>query len=87
MKRIVMAVRDRAADTYGSPFFVVAVGQGVRSFSDEVNRAAPDNQLYMHPEDFDLYELGSFDDSSGTFETDVPRMRAIGKDVSIKVKE
>ena len=84
MKRIVVAVRDRAADTFGSPFYVVAIGQAIRSFSDEVNRRADDNQLFQHPEDFDLYELGVFDDSTGLFETGVPRQAAVGKDLRVR---
>jgi len=84
MKRIVMAVRDRATDSFGSPFYVVARGQAIRSFSDEVNRAAPDNGLYAHPEDYDLYELGEFDDDTGLFATGSPKQIAIGKDLRVK---
>lgn len=84
MKRLIVAVRDRASDSYGAPFMVVARGQAIRSFSDEVNRSASDNPLYQHPEDFDLYELGTFDDSTGLYETGVPQMIAIGKDVVIR---
>ena len=32
---------------------------------DEVNREAADNNLFNHPDDFDLYEIGTFDDSTG----------------------
>lgn len=84
MKRIVLAVRDRASDTFGSPFYSVARGQAIRSFSDEINRNVSDNQLWMHPEDFDLYVLGSFDDSTGLFDVGVPQMIAVGKDLKIK---
>lgn len=84
MKRVVCAVRDRASDTFGSPFYVVARGQAIRNFADEINRSAADNQLYMHPEDFDLYELGFYDDDTGLFETGVPKQIAIGKDLVVK---
>lgn len=86
MKRPILSVRDRAADTFGQPFFPAALGQGIRSFGDEVNRAAQDNPLYAHPEDFDLYEVGVWDDTTGTFESleGGPRMLAIGKDVKVK---
>lgn len=83
MIRIVVAVRDRASDTFGNPFYVVSRGQAIRSFSDEVNRSASDNMLFQHPEDFDLYVLGSFDDDTGMFDTGVPEMIAIGKDLRI----
>lgn len=66
-KKIVCAVFDHAIGTFGQPFFVPATGAAVRSFSDEVNRAAEDNNLYNHPSDFDLCHLGSFDDEQGLF--------------------
>jgi hypothetical protein len=81
MRRLVVAVRDRASDTFGQPFYVVARGQAIRSFSDEINRVAQDNPLNAHPDDFDLYELGTYEDSTGMFETGVPVMVAVGKDL------
>lgn len=81
MKRMVFAVRDRAADTFGAPFCEVARGRAIRAFSDEINRVHTENQLYQHPEDFDLYELGEFDDSTGVFITGTPKQLAVGKDL------
>lgn len=74
----VVAIRDRAADLFSVPSFVVSTGAAVRSFSDSVN--APDSAIHAHPEDYDLYELGTFDDNTGTFTTDQPRQIAVGKD-------
>ena len=68
MKRVVMAIKDLATQLYGQPFFVLARGQGMRTFNDEINRQAPDNGLWTHPEDYELYELGTFDDEKGTFD-------------------
>lgn len=85
MKLIIMSVRDRAADCYGQPFFVPAIGRALRSFQDEINRAAEDNPLYKHPEDFDLYQLGEFEDGDATFKLlDRPQQVAVGKDCSNK---
>lgn len=81
MRYVVCSVRDRASDAFGQPIFVVAVGQAIRSFSDEVNRREGNNALAAHPEDFDLYQLGVFDDNTGLFETETPRQVAIGKDL------
>jgi len=67
MIRVVLSVKDSAAESYGQPFFVTAVGAGLRSFTDEVNRSAADNPMYQHPEHFSLWKLGTFDDSSGVF--------------------
>lgn len=63
---VVVSVKDLAAQAFGRPVFVGAVGVAVRSFSDEVTRDAPDNQMYAHPADFELYQVGEFDDATGT---------------------
>ena len=52
----------------------------VRSFGDEINN--PESAISKHPEDFDLYELGSFNDEDAAFICgERPRQIAIGKDV------
>lgn len=85
MKYKVLAIRDRAIDAYGVPVFVASVGGAIRSFSDEVNRAADNNQFNKHPEDFDLFLLGEFDDADGSFDLrSRPEQVAIGKDLVIK---
>lgn len=83
MRLVIVAIRDRAVDAFGTPFFVPALGGALRSFADEVNRRDPEgkNQLAAHPEDFDLYELGSYNDGDAKFELlEKPRQVAIGKD-------
>jgi len=84
MKLVLCSVKDRAADAYGRPMFVPSSGVAIRSFSDEVNRAADDNQLHNHPDDFDLYEFGVFDDNTGQFEIyELPKLLSLGKQVKI----
>lgn len=68
MKLFVMCARDVKADAFGNPYFAPSIAMAERSFGDEVNRAAEDNILYKHPEDFELYCLGTFDTSSGEFD-------------------
>lgn len=82
-KRCVLAVFDSAIQAFGQPIFVPAIGAGVRSFSDEVNRSAADNQLANHPEDFELHYVADFDDESGEFfePKEGKRVLARGKDV------
>lgn len=63
----VVSVYDSAVNAFARPFFVPSTGVALRSFSDEVNRQAPDNPMSQHPEDFTLYLLGSFDEDSGQF--------------------
>lgn len=80
-KMQVVAVRDRAIDAYMQPWFVVSIGQAIRAFADEINRRATDNPLSAHPEDYDLYHLGEFDQERGVFKTEEgPRQVAVGKE-------
>ena len=85
MKMVICSIRDSAADAYGRPFFLPSVGVAIRSFTDEVNRSAEDNQIYQQPEDFDLFELGEFDDATGKFALlDVPKQLALGRMVKVR---
>jgi len=82
MKIIVVAVRDRQLNSFGRPWYASTRGQAVRSFSDEVNRAAQDNQLYQHPDDFELFLLATFDEEVGRFANlDSPEQLAVGSNV------
>lgn len=80
MKMIVCSIKDRAADAFGRPFYVPAVGVAIRSFQDEVNRDAQDSQIFQHPDDFDLFDLGVFDDATGLFDLHpTPVLLMLGK--------
>lgn len=83
MRYKVFSIRDRAADLFCQPFYSHSTGAAVRSFTDEINN--PQGNFYKHPEDYDLYELGTFDDEFGQFTTDNPRQVCVGKDVAVKV--
>lgn len=80
----IFAVRDRATAQFGTPMFLVSVGQAVRSFTDEINRSSSDNQLFAHPDDFDLFSLGEYDSDTGTFSTSAPEQVCIGKNVKVR---
>lgn len=84
MRYKVVTIRDRVADLFGQPSFVNSIGAAIRSFGDEIKRPpneARPNPLYDHPEDFDFYQLGEYDDETGTFiNEDRPKQIAIGKD-------
>lgn len=61
----IVAVRDIQIEEYLRPFTVPAIGGATRSFTDEVNRTAPDNPMSQHPADYHLFELGTFDTQTG----------------------
>lgn len=82
MLQFIVSVKDRAADVFNRPFFVPHRNVAIRDFTDEVNRSAADNQLNKHPDDFDLYLLGQFDDNTGDFKCEEsPLVLVRGKDV------
>jgi hypothetical protein len=85
MISVIVSVRDTAAEAFGRPMYLQSLGVAIRSFTDEVNREDKDNQLFNHPDDFDLYDLGVFDDSTGKYQIrDNPIVIVRGKDVKIK---
>ncbi|QXP07884.1 MAG: nonstructural protein [Arizlama microvirus] len=59
----IFAIFDIKANAYLQPFFLPTNGMAIRSFETACN----DNttQFNRHPMDYTLFELGSFDDSSG----------------------
>lgn len=78
---LLCSIRDRVADTFNPPYAVPAIGLAVRTFTDEINRADEKNLLYMHPDDFELYQLGTYDDSTGMVTQDsIPRQIVLGRD-------
>lgn len=84
MNYVVSSVYDVACCAFGRPVFTAALGQAVRSFSDEINRAVDGNVMYDHPEHFQLFQLGSFDDQSGLFTLlALPTLCSVGSDVKL----
>lgn len=66
----VFTVRDSASQLFGRPFYCINMGHAHRGFSDQVNTPVLDgqqNDLFAHPDDFELFELGTFDDATGLF--------------------
>lgn len=85
MIRSVCAIFDVGIQTFNLPIFVPHTGAATRSFADEVRRVADENQLNKHPEDFDLYKLGEFDDQAGAFMSlERPQLLLRGKDCVVK---
>lgn len=83
MKLVIVAIRDRAVDAFMRPWYVRSVGEAIRVFSDSIN--SKDGPMMDHPEDYDLYVLGTFKEEDGLFDTGVPSMIGIGKDLKVKV--
>lgn len=77
----VFSIRDRASDSYGAPFYMASPGAAMRAFSDLINSDSKD-LASKHPDDFDLYALGSFDDTTAVFSLlEHPRQVCLGRDL------
>lgn len=84
MKLHIIVIRDIAADCFGQPNVVPSKGSAIRNFQDEINREAPDNILNRHPEHFEMYELGFYDDRTASFELhDKPEQIAVGLNMKV----
>lgn len=79
--QICFSVFDSAIQAYGRPFFLPHRGAALRSFQDECNRRAEDNQLNRHREDFELHQLFVLDDVTGLVTANSPELLLRGKDV------
>lgn len=78
----IYAVKDLAVQAFGTPFFVRAKGEALRSFQDEANRRDSDSAIAKHPEDYELYRIGDFDDQTGTIiAAQAPELVARAKDL------
>lgn len=60
-----ICTRDIVANVWSPPMFVPHIGQAIRSFGDECRRKEKGNVLAEHPEDFELWHVGEFNDNNG----------------------
>lgn len=63
MNLLIFAVRDNKASVYNRPFVEHNVISAVRAFTVGVN--SPETQLHQFPTDFELTQIGEFDDITG----------------------
>lgn len=60
----VFAIYDSKAEAYLQPFFTSTIGMAIRSFEQAAND--PQTQFHRHPADFTLFNIGEYDDETGT---------------------
>lgn len=63
MQKPMYTILDRVSRTYWTRFCAHNHEDAKRCLSNVVNIPS-ENDIYLHPEDFDLYHIGTFDDSS-----------------------
>jgi len=62
----VFTVYDSAVEAYLQPFCAQTKGHAIRMFTDSVND--PNHQFNKYPDDYVLFELGSYSDETANFE-------------------
>lgn len=70
MQLKVFAVRDMKALAFMQPYFSNSLGTAIRAFGDACNESS--SPFYKHPEDYVLYEIGTYDDSDATLASIAP---------------
>lgn len=81
----IYAIRDRALDAFNRPFFLPADGAAIRAFQDEINNK--ESELSKHPDDYDLYTIGMYDENRGIIRPHDPLQIAIGKSLTYRDQE
>jgi hypothetical protein len=67
MKLNIVVIRDSVAGVWAQPQFVTSLGGFVRGFGDECQKT-DNNALASHPEDYEVFHVGQYDDSTCSFE-------------------
>lgn len=62
----IYSIYDKKSITFAPPFFVPTLTHALRSFDQLVNDSQ--SMVNRYPDDFALYDMGSFDDSNGKFD-------------------
>ena len=63
---ILVALYDRATEAFAPVMTVHTRGEAIRSFRNEIKQK--DSPLAMHPTDFELYQVGIYDNETGAIE-------------------
>lgn len=66
------AVRDSAVEAFHMPMFFPTDAAAIRALGDAVNKPQEDNVYYKHPEHFNLYSIGEFNEENGLINSHPP---------------
>jgi len=76
MKHKIFTIYDSKAKAYLTPFFMHEEGMALRVFADCINDQ--EHQFGKHPEDYTLFNIGSWTDDKAKFLTNNPIALATG---------
>ncbi len=71
MKMQVYSILDAKSGLYAKPFYMINTNMAVRAFGDLCNDKA--TTISAHPEDYTLYEIGSYEDTTAKLEAITPQ--------------
>lgn len=72
MKLPVVAVFDKKLGLYERPFTCRMAGEALREW--DIIRKDTSTKIGKNPEDFDLFQIGIYDDEHGTLESCQPKV-------------
>lgn len=67
-----IAVRDSKTALFDRPFFVRHTGDALREW--DIVRKDPNTKFGKNPEDFQIFQIGTYDDETGKMETIQPHI-------------
>lgn len=66
----IFSVYDSSVNAYLSPFFCRTKGEAIRALVNELDN--PNSNIAKYPDDFILFEIGEYDDQSGSISSIAP---------------
>jgi len=87
MKYQIFAVKDKALDNYSAPFTQATIEAALRMWRDLVVFGQEDNRYRRSPEDFCLYMIGEYEDSTGSLTSAVPVRLASANEVLAEINQ
>lgn len=78
----IFAIKDRAVNNYGETLTMPSEQHAIRWFKDLVNAKGTQSLIANHPDDYDLYRIGAYEDEKGRIlPLDTPELVARAKDL------
>lgn len=77
MKTYAIVIRDTVANVHTQPVFTNSLGGAIREFGDRCKKKDGD-LVGMHPDHFELWTIGTYDDETGTMEPGERKQLAVG---------
>lgn len=83
-KKQLYAIYDKKTETWSNPFVHITRLEAIRSFTDAVNKQNEQSLIYAHPEDFDLWLIGEYNEVDGVID---PKKDHIGNGLDYKQEQ